>query len=187
MHPNKKKTKTQKKVKEKGKGNKRKKKSNVLDKACLGNQKKKEKEVGRGNVWEKRKKKKERKRKEGRGNVQTRKKRKKEKKKRRRKRNVLDEVHVQVHMGILVIYLSNSFHLVFSPFWNEKFLVDFGRKHLGTTIIFLSAPPNQTLSKKFSPHFLSLLFFFFSILLKFTLPNIPLGFLFRGRGFDSQL
>ena len=186
MHPNKKKTKTQKKVKEKGKGNKRKKKSNVLDKACLGNQKKKEKEVGRGNVWEKRKKKKKEKEKKEEATSRPERKEKK-KKKRRRKRNVLDEVHVQVHMGILVIYLSNSFHLVFSPFWNEKFLVDFGRKHLGTTIIFLSAPPNQTLSKKFSPHFLSLLFFFFSIILKFTLPNIPLGFLFRGRGFDSQL
>ena len=72
------------------------------------------------------------------------------------KRKVLDEAHVQVHMGILVIYLSNSSHLVFSPFWKENFLVGFGRKHLNPTIIFLSALPYQTLSKKFSPHSLSL-------------------------------
>ena len=77
-------------------------------------------------------------------------------KKKKIKRNVLDEAHVQGHMGILVIYLSNSSHIVFSLFWKENFLVGFGRKHLNPTIIFLSALPYQTLSKKFSPHSLSL-------------------------------
>ena len=68
----------------------------------------------------------------------------------------MDEAHVQVHMGILVIYLSNSSHLVFSPFWKENFLIGFGRKHLDPTIIFLSTPPYQTLSKKFFSLSLSL-------------------------------
>ena len=75
--------------------------------ACPGNQKKKKKrkekrkEKARGNTQEKRKK-------EGRGNIQRPEKKKKSK--------VLDEAHVQVHMDIFVIYLSNSPHSVFSPF-----------------------------------------------------------------------
>ena len=40
--------------------------------------------------------------------------------------------------------------LVFSPFWGENFLVGLGRKHIGFTLYFLSSPPNQTHSKKFS-------------------------------------
>ena len=58
--------------------------------------------------------------------------------------------YVQVHMGIFVIYLLNSSHSIFSPFWRENFLVSLGRKHLNPTIIFLSPPLNQILSKKFS-------------------------------------
>ena len=86
-----------------------------MDEAYSGNQKKKKKKKrGRGNVQEKRKKK--WKIKEGRGNIQT-----KKKKEKKRKRNVLNETHVQVHMGILVIYLSNSSHLVSFLFWKENF------------------------------------------------------------------
>ena len=56
-----------------------------MDKACLGNQKKKEKEVGRGNVWEKRKKKKRKKKKRRKRQRpdQKEKKKKKEKKEKR--------------------------------------------------------------------------------------------------------
>ena len=45
----------------------------------------------------------------------------KKKKEKKRKRNVLNETHVQLHMGILVIYLSNSSHLVSFLFWKENF------------------------------------------------------------------
>ena len=39
---------------------------------------------------------------------------------------------------------------VFSPFWEENFLVGPRRKHLGPTTYFPFSPSNQTQSKKFS-------------------------------------
>ena len=70
---------------------------------------------------------------------------------------------MQVHMGIFVIYLSNSFYSIFFLFWREIFLVGPKRKHPGPTIIFLSPLPNQTPSKKF---FLLIFSPFFSIIPK---------------------
>ena len=42
---------------------------------------------------------------------------KEEEEKKKRKRQQIGQAHVQVHMSIFVIYLSNSSHSVFSPFW----------------------------------------------------------------------
>ena len=81
-------------------------------------------------------------------------------KKKKKKSNILDEAHMQVQMGIFVIYPSNFLHLIFSSFLGENFLVDPGRKHPDLTILFPSPPPNQTPSKKFYSFSLSLNFFF---------------------------
>ena len=63
---------------------------------------------------------------------------------------------MQVQMGIFVIYSSDFFHLIFSPFLGENFLVDPKRKHPDLTILFPSPPPNQTPSKIFYSFSLSL-------------------------------
>ena len=55
----------------------------------------------------------------------------------------------------------------FSSFLRKNFLVGSERKHLDPTIYFSSSSPNQTHSKKFSSHFLSKVFHYWS--LKFTL------------------
>ena len=65
---------------------------------------------------------------------------------------------------IFVICLSNSPYLVFFSFCWENFLIGSGRKYLNSTIIFLSSSSNQTLSKKFSPHFIFFFFFFHRLL-----------------------
>ena len=77
-------------------------------------------------------------------------------KKKKKKSNILDEAHMQVQMGIFVIYSSDFFHLIFSPFLGENFLVDPKRKHPDLTILFPSPPPNQTPSKIFYSFSLSL-------------------------------
>ena len=46
---------------------------------------------------------------------------KRRRRKKKRKRQQIGQAHVQVHMSIFVIYLSNSSHSVFSPFWREHF------------------------------------------------------------------
>ena len=123
--------------------------------ACPGNQKKKKKE---------RKEKKKKKKMKKRQHPGKKKKRKKKRRRRKRQRlertkksNVLDKVHVQVHMGIFVIYLSNSSHSIFSPFWRELF-----GEHTWLQLTFFSPSSNQTLSKKFSLLILSHFFFFSS-------------------------
>ena len=66
---------------------------------------------------------------------------------------------MQVHMGIFVIYLSDSSHSVFSPFWTENILVGLKRKHLNPINFFPSPSSNQTLTKKvFLPIFYSKFF-----------------------------
>ena len=141
--------------------------------ACPGNQKKKKK---------KEKKKRKRKKKKKRQHPGKKKKRKKKRRRRKRQRlertkksNVLDKVHVQVHMGIFVIYLSNSPHSVFSPFWRELF-----GEHTWLQLTFFSLPlPTKHFSKSFLSSF-SLIFFFFFILPKihstkqtFNVKNAP--------------
>ena len=49
--------------------------------------------------------------------------------------------------------------LVFSPKWGENFLVGPKRKYPDPTIYFSSPPPNQTLQKGFSSHFISKIFY----------------------------
>ena len=46
-------------------------------------------------------------------------------------------------MGIVIIYLSNSSHSIFSLFWRENIFVDLGRKHLDPTNFFPPLPPTK--------------------------------------------
>ena len=62
-------------------------------------------------------------------------------------------------------YIYQTSPTQFSPHFGENFLVGLERKHIDSTIIFLSPSPNQILSKKFSPLIFSP-FFFCSILPK---------------------
>ena len=129
--------------------------------------KEKEKKRRRGNIQEKRKKEKKKRRRRKRQRLETTKKKKKS--------NVLDKAHVQVHIGIFVIYLSNSPHSVFSPFWRELF-----GEHTWLQLTFFSLPlPTKHFSKSFLSSF-SLIFFFFFILPKihstkqtFNVKNAP--------------
>ena len=61
-------------------------------------------------------------------------------------------------MGIFIIYLSNSSHSIFSPFWREHF-GRLGEKTLGSHQFFSlpSLQPN-THQKSFISHFLSKIF-----------------------------
>ena len=73
----------------------------------------------------------------------------KPKRKKKRKRQRIGQAHVQVHMGVFIIYLSNSFHSVFFIFWRENILLGPGRKHLDLTYQFFSLlSPDQTPTKK---------------------------------------
>ena len=130
--------------------------------ACPGNQKKKKKE--------KKRKKKRKSQRQHPGKMKKR--RKRQRLERTKKSNVLDKVHVQVHIGIFVIYLSNFSHSIFSPFWREFF-----GEHTWLQLTFFSPSSNQTLSKKFS---LLIFSFFFFILPKihstkqtFNVKNAP--------------
>ena len=79
------------------------------------------------------------------------------KKKKKEQRN--GQAHVQVHMSIFVIYLSNSSHSIFSPFWRENILVGSERKHLSPTNFFSlpSLQPNIH-QKSFYSYFLFKIF-----------------------------
>ena len=120
------------------------KKRRAIGQSCLGNQKKKEKKKVRGNIQTRRRKirkKKKKKRKKARGSVQTRPNQNK------KIEQWIGQAHVQVHMGISFIYLSNSIYSFFSQFWRENILLDPGRTHLDSTNFFPSPPPNQTPTK----------------------------------------
>ena len=80
--------------------------------ACPGNQKKKKKEKKKQEATPRKKEKK----KEGATSRDQKKEKKRKKKEEKKKSKVLDEAHVQVHMDIFIIYLSNSPYSVFSPF-----------------------------------------------------------------------
>ena len=75
---------------------------------------------------------------------------KKIKEKKRKEVQRIGQAHVQVHMGIFVIYLSNSSYSIFSPFWWAR------RKNIQTPQIFFPLllptkhPPKK---KKFLPIF----------------------------------
>ena len=112
----------------------------------------------------KEKKKKKKKEEEATSRKKEKKKKKKKKKeeatsrddKKKKKSNVLDKVHVQVHIGIFVIYLSNSPHSVFSPFWRELF-----GEHTWLQLTFFSLPlPTKHFSKSFLSSFYLIFFFF---------------------------
>ena len=60
----------------------------------------------------------------------------KEKKKKKKKKRRATDWTSPCALGIFVIYLSNSSHSVFSPFWRENILVGLERKHLGPTNFF---------------------------------------------------
>ena len=70
----------------------------------------------------------------------------KERKRKKEKKNEEDQCG-QAHPQYQDVQFFIS---VFSPFWEENFLVGPRRKHLCPTIYFPSSPPNQTQSKKFS-------------------------------------
>ena len=129
-----------------------------IGQACPGNQKKKKKRIRKRQRAGKMKKKKKRKEEEATSRDQE----KKKKKKKRKKKATYWMKPMHLHMGIFVIYLSNSPHSAFSHF-GENFLASIRRKHLTPTNIFLSLSlfqPN-TLQKVFFPHFLSFFFFIF--------------------------
>ena len=89
-------------------------------------------------------------------NKKIKKERKREKKKKEQRNG---QAHVQVHMSIFVIYLSNSSHSIFSPFWRENILVGSERKHLSPTNFFSlpSLQPNIH-QKSFYSYFLFKIF-----------------------------
>ena len=73
--------------------------------------------------------------------------------------NVIERIlHVQVHTwAFLSIKQPYFLPSIFSPFWEENFLVGPRKKHLGSIIYFPFSLPNQTYSKKVfhSPYFTS--------------------------------
>ena len=80
-----------------------------------------------------------------------------------------------VHMGIFVNFFST---LVFSPFWEENFLVSPRESTWAYHLFSLSPSQPNTLQKKFPPHFLS---FFFSFLPKIHSTKHPkVGFFWGG-------
>ena len=88
-----------------------------------------------------------------------------QKEKKKRKRQRIGQVHVQVHMGIFIIYLSNFSYSVFFLFWRENILLGPSVFSLDPTNFFLSPPPTKHLPKKFS--------------FPFSFQNFPSHFLFK--------
>ena len=135
-----------------------------MDEAYSGNQKRKKEKKKRKRQCPGKKKRKMKKRRRKRQHPDQTKKKRKEKKEKRIERNPCASPHGHSrHLPIKLFPLSFLFIL------EGKFLVGFERKHLDLTIIFLFAPPYQTLSKKFSPHF-----FFFFILPKIHITKYTL-------------
>ena len=85
-----------------------------------------------------------------------------------------------VHMGIFVSFFST---LVFSPFWEENFLVSPRENTWAYHLFSLSPSQPNTLQKKFPPHFLS---FFFSFLPKIHSTKHPKVGFFWGGGEEGR-